>query len=99
MGDYKSVKVCVKCYFNKQDFEAIAADAVKAGVRHGGLQTWVQKKNGLADERVANTDKIPKFLKFIWRSWQQTATLRLAKAAELAKKEQELKEERAKLGI
>ena len=92
-------KICVKVYFNAKTFAEIAKDAEKCGKRRGGLLLFTQKEHGFAHEKVANTDGISKSLKFYWRYWQETERHRLERAAELAKREQELKEERERLGI
>lgn len=92
-------KICIKVYFNAKNFPEIAKDAEKAGKRRGGLQLFTQKEHGFGHERVSNTDGIGKFLKFCWHYWQETERHRFEKAAELAKKEEELKKEREKLGI
>lgn len=92
-------KICIKVYFNQKNFPEIARDAEKAGKRRGGLQLFTLKEHGFANERVSNTDGIGKFLKFCWHYWQETERHRFEKAADLAKREQEIRAEREKLGV
>ena len=92
-------KICVKVYFNPKNFPEIAKDAEKAGKRRGGLQLSTLKEHGFANERIANTDGISKFLKFCWQYWVETERHRFEKTVELAKREQEIKEERSRLGV
>jgi len=92
-------KIRVKVYFNPKTFAEVAKDAEKAGKRRGGLQLFTQKEHGFGHERLSNTDGISKFLKFCWRYWQETERHRFEKAAELAKREEELRQEKARLGL
>jgi hypothetical protein len=92
-------QIRVKVYFSPKDFAEIAKDAEKAGKRRHGLLLFTQKEHGLVHDKVANTDSLSKFLKFCWHYWQETERHRFEKAAELAKREQEIKEERSKLGV
>jgi len=91
--------VCVKNYFNKQDFAEVAQDAEKAGIRRVGLQLYTQKPHGLANEKLANTDSVAKFLKFCWKYWVNDKASRLTKFREIAIKEEQLKKERELLGV
>jgi len=92
-------KICIKVYFNQKNFPEVAKDAEKAGKRRGGLHLFTLKEHGFANQMVSNTDGIGKFLKFCWRYWQETERHRFEKAAELAKREQEIRAEREKLGV
>ena len=59
-GDYKKQKgrkICVKCYFNPDSFQAVAADAERAGKRRGGLLLFTQKPHGFQNEQVSNTGR------------------------------------------
>jgi len=101
-GDYKKQKgkkICVKCYFNPTNFQAVAADAERAGKRRGGLLLFTQKPHGFANETQANTDGISRFLKHTWQYWREHETERLQEAAKLAEEERGLAERKKKLGI
>lgn len=92
-------KIRVKVYFNPKTFQAIAQDAERTGKRRGGLQLFVQRKNGFMDQVDANTDGISKFLKMCWQYWREHEADRLEQAAELKRKEIEIQEQKRKLGI
>jgi hypothetical protein len=92
-------KIRAKVYFNEKQFQAVALDAEKAGKRRGGLQLFTQKAHGFANERVANTDGISKFLKHCWKYYVEHEADRLAAAAELAQRRKALEEEAKRKGI
>ena len=80
--------VCVKVYFNEQDFAEIAKFAEKAGKRRVGLQLYTQKPHGFADEKLANTDGIARFLKMAANYWAEHR-VELEQKAESIKREKE----------
>lgn len=101
-GDYKiqkEKKICVKVYFNRKSFQAVALDAEKSGKRRGGLQLFTQKPHGFGHELVSNTDGISRFLKHCWAYWREHEKERLEQATALAQRERELQAEKKKLGI
>jgi len=91
--------ICIKVYVRPDLFSTLAKDAEAAGKRRKGLQLYVQKPHGFANELLANTDGIAKFLKYTWQYWKENEAARLERIAELLKKEKELQEERKKLGL
>ncbi len=97
LQNIKGGKVCVKVYFNEQSFAEIVALAEKSGIRHRGLKLYTKKANGFADEVLANTDKIAKFLKFTAQYWNEHEAERFAKLAELAEQERKIAAEKARL--
>jgi len=56
-------KVCVKVYLNEPEFLEWARMAEEAGIRPRGLKPFRLKPHGFADERLANTKGLVKFLK------------------------------------
>lgn len=91
--------VCVKIYLKPILFAEMSDSAEKAGIRRKGLSLYTQKPHGMLDEKLANTDKLAKFFKFLYQYYKETEALRLSRAADLARKEREVADERAKLGI
>lgn len=63
--------VCVKVYFSEEDFAEVAKLAEKAGNRRVGLSLYTQKPHGFADEKLANTDGVARFLKMAAGYWQE----------------------------
>ena len=92
-------KICVKVYFNKDTFQAVALDAEKAGKRRGGLLLFTAKEHGFENEKISNTDGISRFLKHCWGYWRDHEKERLEQAAALAERERALQAEKRKLGI
>jgi hypothetical protein len=82
--------VCVKVYFNEPDFAEVAKLAEKAGKRRVGLSLYTLKPHGFADEKLANTDGIARFLKMAANYWK-------AHQAELEQKAKANKEEAERL--
>jgi len=100
-GDYKiqaGKKICVKVYFNPKSFQAVAADAEKAGKRRGGLQLFTQKPHGFGHEQVSNTDGISRFLKHTWAYWCDHEKERLEEALAIAEDERRIAARKKKLG-
>ena len=85
-------KVVVKVYFNPKTFSEIAELSERAGFRRGGLVLYTQKKHGFSNEKIANTDGISKFLKYLIAYWKASEGRRLSEMAEILKQEEELKE-------
>lgn len=67
----KYAGVCVKVYMSQEDFTAYAKLAERAGKRRVGLLLHTQKPHGFADEKLANTDGIARFLKMAGRFWAE----------------------------
>ena len=100
--DYKKPskkKICVKVYLNPENFQRYARLAERTGKRRGGLQLFTQKKNGFAGEMLANTDGISKFFKFAGIYWEENEARRMEEAADLARKEKDIAEQRRRLGL
>ena len=89
----------VKTYLSEPLFAEMAEQAEKAGFRKKGLLLYTQKKHGFADEKIANTDGIAKLLKYCYTYWRDEQANRLRVAAEIAQKEKELAEQKARLGL
>jgi len=87
-------KICIKVYFNPTNFPIAAGIAEKMKKRRGGLQLFTQKKHGLAGQQVANTDGIGRALKAALWAWDKNEASRLEKAAEFARREENLRKER-----
>lgn len=86
-------KVTVKVYFNPKTFLEVAELAEKAGYRRRGLQLYTQKKHGFADEKVANTDGISKFLKSLIVYWKKNEAQRMERKADLLKQKKAIDDE------
>lgn len=97
MKHYKGI--CVKVYLKSQDFSDVAKWAEKAGKRRMGLLLFTQKKNGMAEEKLANTDGLSAYFKLCHDSYKAGEAERTVKLAEIQKKEKELEAEKAKLGL
>lgn len=95
----KNGKVCIKVYFNPKNYPLVIDDAERSGKRHRGLQLYTQKEHGFADEKVANTDGVGRFLKFCWQYWREHESDRLRMAAEIAEREKQLLAEKKRLGL
>ena len=101
-GDYKKEgkkKICIKVYLNDHNFPRYAKLAERTGKRRGGLQLFVQKKNGFAGEMLANTDGLSKFFKFAADYWEASDAHRLSEAADIARGEKDLADRKRKLGM
>lgn len=95
----KTEQIFAPLYFNPETFQAICADAVKAGFRPALLQPRKQKEHGFEGQLVWQRKGIAKFLKFCWKYWKETQAERAVKLAELALKKKQLEEEGKKLGV
>lgn len=80
--------VCIKVYLNPKLYAEMATLAEKSGNRRVGLPLYTQKKHGFADEKLANTDGIARFLKMTAEYWKEHQQ-------ELDKIEKEVKERKA----
>ena len=80
----------VAIYFNEADLTSIAKDAEKAGKRKVGIPIKKQKPHGMADEWLANTDGIGRFLKYCYKYWKDEEPKRLETLAQIERQEQEL---------
>lgn len=96
---YKQKAICIKTYWLEEKFLEIAADAEQAGIRRKGLPAYTQKKNGFADEKLANTDRIAAFLKYCYEEYKRNRAKRLEEEAQIIAEEQRLLERKKKLGI
>lgn len=89
----------VKVYLTDKLFAEIIEQAEKAGFRRKGLLAYTQKKHGFADEKVANTDGIAKFMKYCYSYWKDSEYKRHEEALRIAQQEKELAEKKARLGL
>jgi hypothetical protein len=89
----------VKVYLTEKLFAEITEQAEKLSFRKKGLLLYTQKKHGWADEKLANTDGLAKFLKYCYTYWRDAEAKRLFEAAEIAQQEKALAEKKAKLGL
>lgn len=89
----------VRVYLNKTEFKEMAADAESTKHRRVGLLLETAKPHGMAGETYSNTDGLSRFLKHTWGYWKEHQAERLEKAAELARRERELEQDKAKLRI
>lgn len=89
----------IKVYVKEEELIEMVEDSEKAGFRPKGLQPFTQKKNGFGDEKIANTDKLSKFLKHCWKEWKRGESSRIERIVELKRKEEALKREKQELGI
>jgi len=95
----KTEQIFVPLYFNPETFQAVCADAVKAGFRPALLQARRQKEHDFEGQMVWQRKGIGKFLKNCWKYWQGTEAERAVKLAEHALKKKQLEEEGKKLGV
>jgi len=95
----KGNSVCVKIYLKPELFAEVAVQAEKALVRRKGLLLYTQKEHGFANEKLANTDGIAKFLKHTYRYWVEHEAQRLQELAEIAVTESEIAARKKKLGV
>ncbi len=86
----------VGVYFNETGITTLIKDAEKAGFRRVGLPAKIQKPHGMADEWLANTDGLAKFLKNCWEYWRKAEPERLEA---LAKTQKEFAEIQKKMEI
>lgn len=92
-------QILVPVYFNPETLTAICTDAAKSEYRGVLLQPAKQKEHGFAGQLTYQTKGIGPFLKFCWRYWKNDKTSRDAQAAELRLKENEINEQKKKLGL
>ena len=78
------------------NFPKVCKSAEDAGLRRKGLKLFTQKPHGFSNERLANTDRISKFLKFAWQYWENNRAWRFAMKADLDKRQEKLRREREK---
>ena len=91
--------ICVKMYLKPDLFSLVAGNAERAGVRRKGLLLYTQKKNGLADEKLANTDGISRYYKLCAKYYEAHQADRIAEAAKAVAELQAAKEKVEKLGM
>lgn len=91
--------ICVKVYFDHEDFADVAELATKAGKRKVGLKLEVLKPHGFAGETIANTKGISRFVHYLIVYYKDTESERTARLAQIQAKERELQQEKAKLGV
>jgi hypothetical protein len=89
----------VSAYFNETEIQTLATEAEKLGYRRVGIPLKKQKPNGFSGEWVANTDGIAPMLKFFAEYYRRTEAQRLQQAADIARQEQALAEQKHKLGL
>ena len=92
-------QVLIKVWMNEILFAEAARNAERAGFRRGGTVLFTQKKNGLQDEKVANTNGVSKYLKHCMSYYEKAEPERLSRAAQIAEEERRLAAEKKKLGI
>ena len=91
--------VQVRVYLNKEEFSTMAHDAEEVGKRRVGLLLETARPHGMNGETFSNTDGLSKFLKHTWAYWKEHEAERLEKAADIARRERELAEEKKKHGM
>ena len=91
--------ICIKVYLYPALFAEIAGEAEKSGKRRKGLLLYTQKPNGFANEKLANTDGIAKFLKFCYEYYKDHEADRVRDLADILRKEQEIQELRKQKGL
>ena len=89
----------ISVYFNEQKVQELVKDAEKMGFRRLGIPFKRQKPNGFANEWLANTDGIGRFLKHCWQYYKENEAERAALGAKLLFQEKELQEQKKKLGM
>lgn len=87
----KYAGVCVKVYMSQEDFQAYAKLAERAGKRRVGLLLYTQKPKGFANEKLANTDGIARFLKMAGEFWGEHQDELEAEAKKLREDQERLK--------
>lgn len=95
----KEKSVCVKIYLKPELFAEITQEAEKAGIRRKGLLLYTEKPHGFANEKLANTDRIAQFLKFCFRQYLAAEADRIEKMAQIRRQEQDIAEQKKRLGI
>lgn len=97
-GKMKKIGIVrVSVYFGMAELTAIAQDAEKAGLRRVGIPVRIQKPNGFADEWLANTDGIGRFLKQTYEYYKRHEADRLFEASKLAEARAQLEEKEKEL--
>ena len=83
-------KICVKVYLNEPEFLDWIKKSEDAGIRPRGLKPFRVKPKGFADERIANTKGLVKFIKKrlfpFWLDGEETRKIKEAEILEGAKK-------------
>ncbi|MFA5412856.1 MAG: hypothetical protein WC350_05935 [Candidatus Micrarchaeia archaeon] len=83
-------KICVKVYLNEPEFIEWTKLAEDAGTRSRGLKPFKLKPHGFADERLANTKGLVKFIKKVvmpnWKDGEKERTAAKIRLHEEAKK-------------
>jgi hypothetical protein len=87
----------IKVWLNEDQITSMTKEAEKLNFRRVGLPIKTQKPHGFADEWVANTDGISRYLKFCHTYFKKHEAERLERIAEVLKKEQEVAQEKKKL--
>ena len=87
----------VGVYLNETELTSMAAEAEKLKFRRVGIPIKKQKEHGFADEWLANTDGVSRYLKYCHDYYLKTEAERLEKLATIARKEQELAAEKLKI--
>lgn len=77
---------------NDKELTSIAFQAEKLKFRRVGIPIKTQKPHGFAEEWVANTDGISKYLKFTHEYYVSNEAKRAEERAELLKQEAAIKE-------
>ena len=97
---YKRDKsICVKMYLKPDLFSLVAGNAERAGVRRKGLLLYTQKKNGLLEEKLANTDGISRYYKLCAKYYEEHEADRLSEAAKAVADLQEARARAQRLGL
>lgn len=91
--------ICIKLYLKPKAFAEVVGEAERAGIRRKGLLLYTQKKNGMRDEKLANTDRIAKFYKFCAKYYVDHEQDRLNEAAKAAAALKAAKEWAEKVGL
>lgn len=89
--------ICIKTYLTPEAFAEIAMLAEEAGERRRGLLLYTQKKNGLEEQKLANTDGISGYLKFCSSFYKNNKAEANRKLAELEAEADRIEKEKAKL--
>jgi hypothetical protein len=89
----------VKVWLGKEDFMRMATRAEQMGFRQVGLPITTQRPHGFADEWRANTNGISQTFKAMSEYYERMEAQRLAEAADIARREQELAREKQQKGL
>ena len=95
----KGNSICIRTYLRPELFAEIAGEAEKAGKRKKGLLLYTAKPHGFANEKLANTDGIAKFLKFCYDYYKKAEPARLKELADILQQEKELQELKRQKGL